>query len=490
VDIFSKDRISHLISSASSATTFSSLSFSTLAIMRTSATFAAALLAGSATAAPTPGLLSSILGQLTNDLNTLLGSLGIKLQTNANIHGPVIPFHDQCPFTINSSVSVSSDVFSHQINWPLGVNGGKYIDWRSFKANGANLGGWLEKERTHDPIWWSAVGGDSAPDEWTLCETLGSKCGPILEERYASFLNTTTIDQLASVGVNTLRIPTTYAAWVKVPGSQLYSGAQQKWLKIITDYAVLKYNMHIIVGLHSLPGGVNNLDIGEALFHDDWFYNATNLDYSFQAIDGVLNFIKSSGYQNAFTIAPINEASDNLAGFGSAAGLSDKAVNWINTYINGVLKKIAVVDKRIPLQLQDCFKGASFWAPFYSADQNICFDSHVYYFAAAGTYANYVNPAVCGQAQYIAEETKFPVFIGEWSLQAMYNNTLNVTTRKTLFDTQRYAWQKYVSGGSFWTAVSYSTAAVDGEGTQRDYWSYIDLINAGVITKQTDASYC
>ncbi|KAH0351372.1 glycoside hydrolase, partial [Aureobasidium melanogenum] len=265
---------------------------------------------------------------------------------------------------------------------------------------------------------------------------------------------------------------------------------QQKWLKAITDYAVLKYNMHIIIGLHSLPGGVNNLDIGEALFHDAWFYNATNLDYSFQAIDGVLNFVKNSGYQNAFTIAPINEASDNLAGFGSAAGLSSNATNWINTYVDGVLKKIAAVDKRIPLQLQDCFKGASYWAPFYDASTNIVFDSHVYYFAAAGTYANYVNPAVCGQAQYIAEETKFPVFIGEWSLQAMYNNTLNVTTRKTLFDTQRYAWQEYVAGGSFWTAVSYSTAAVDGEGTQRDYWSYIDLINQGVITKQTNASYC
>jgi glucan 1,3-beta-glucosidase len=339
--------------------------------MRTSAAIAAAVLAGSATAAPTPGLLSSILGAITNDLNTLLGSLGIKLQTNANIHGPTIPFHDQCPFTINSSVSISTDVFSHDINWPLGVNGGNYLDYKTAKLNGANLGGWLEKERTHDPIWWSQVGGDSAPDEWTLCQTLGFKCGPILEERYASFLNTSTIDQLASVGVNLLRIPTTYAAWVKVPGSQLYSGAQQKWLKIITDYAVLKYNMHIIIGLHSLPGGVNNLDIGEALFHDDWFYNATNLDYSFQAVDGVLNFIKKSGYQNAFTIAPINEASDNLAGFGSAAGLSDKAVNWINTYINGVLKKIAVVDKRIPLQLQDCFKGASFWAPFYDASTNI-----------------------------------------------------------------------------------------------------------------------
>ena len=70
----------------------------------------------------------------------------------------------------------------------------------------------------------------------------------------------------------------------------------------------------------------------------------------------------------------------------------------------------------------------------------------------------------------------------------MYNNSY--ADRKSLFDTQRYAWEKYVSGGSFWTAISYSNTTVDGQGTQRDYWSYIDLINAGVITSATNESYC
>ncbi|KAH8644972.1 hypothetical protein IG631_02436 [Alternaria alternata] len=381
--------------------------------MRVTAVVTAAVLASSATAAPTPGLISSILGLLTNDINKLLSSLGIHLHTDGANHGATVPFHDQCPFSI-PVVDLSPIRHSHDINWGKGVNGGNFINWKTFKANGANLGGWLEKEQTHDPIWWSEVGGDGAPDEWTLCQNLGSKCASVFEERYASFINTTTIDQLANVGVNTLRIPLTYAAFI-------------------------------------------------------------------EAVDGVLNFIKQSGHVNAFTIAPINEASDNFAGFGSAAGLTINGTNWINTYFSGVLKKIAKVDKRIPMMIQDCFMGASYWAPFYDASENIVFDSHVYYFAAAGTYAGYVNPAVCGQAQYIAQETKFPVFVGEWSLQAMYNNTLN--TRKTIFDTQRYAWNKYLAGGAFWNGVSYATAKVDGEGTQREYWSYIDLINQGVITK-------
>jgi hypothetical protein len=132
--------------------------------------------------------------------------------------------------------------------------------------------------------------------------------------------------------------------------------------------------------------------------------------------------------------------------------------------------------------------GTSYWSPFYDASQNIVFDTHIYYFAAAGTYANYVNPAVCGQGAYVASDTKFPIFVGEWSLQAMYNNTFDA--RKTLFDTQRYAWQKYVSGGSFWTAVSYANGKVDGEGEVSDYWSFIKLIDAGVITKETKEAYC
>ncbi|KAI0470539.1 glycoside hydrolase superfamily [Xylariaceae sp. FL0804] len=438
--------------------------------MRISAALTAALLAVTATASPS------------------YQSLDSRKASRASHHGRTKHYEDQNPFDIKAVVA-SVERFVHNILWPSGTSGEDFLDWRTFKANGANLGGWLAKEQTHDPIWWASLGpAANTTDEWHLCKALGDECGPALEERYASFLNTSTIDALGSVGVNTLRIPTTYAAWVEVPGSELYTGNQKKFLRKITQYAIRKYNMHVIIGLHSLPGGVNNLDIGEASMHDDWFQNSTNLAYSFKAVEGVLSFIKNSGHMNSFTIAPINEASDNLSSFGSSDGLSEDGANWVLTYMDGVFNRVAKVDERIPVMLQDNFKGASYWAPLFNATQNLVFDSHVYYFAASGTYSQWVSPAICGQAAYIAEETKFPVFIGEWALQTMYNNTM--AGRKTLFDTQRWAWQNYTAGGSFWNAVSYSTAVVDGEGTQRDYWSYVDLINAGVITTQTNSSYC
>jgi len=207
-----------------------------------------------------------------------------------------------------------------------------------------------------------------------------------------------------------------------------------------------------------------------------------------QAVDGVLSFIKNSGNIGSFTFAPINEASDNFAGFGSAAGLTTNGTNWVNTYVKACLAKVAKIDKRIPLMLQDCFQGEEYWSPFYDAKTNLVIDSHIYYFAAAGTYSQYVAPAICGQGAVVGGDEKFPVFVGEWSLQVQFNNTL--AERKTLFDTQRYSWATYASGGAFWNIKNLNQAPVNGEGTVQNYWDYESLIADGIITTATNSSYC
>lgn len=51
---------------------------------------------------------------------------------------------------------------------------------------------------------------------------------------------------MGKLGINTLRIPTTYAAWVDVPYSSLYHGQQQAHLSKICNYAIDKYNMHVV----------------------------------------------------------------------------------------------------------------------------------------------------------------------------------------------------------------------------------------------------
>ena len=127
---------------------------------------------------------------------------------------------------------------------PFAAPSTTYVNWRTAKFNGVNLGGWLNQESTIDTDWWAQYSG-GAPDEVGLCANLGSQCGPVLERRYATWITPSTVDELAAAGVNLLRVSTTYAAWVKVPGDQHYSGSQQSYLKTISTYAINKYDMHV-----------------------------------------------------------------------------------------------------------------------------------------------------------------------------------------------------------------------------------------------------
>ncbi|TIA82671.1 glycoside hydrolase [Aureobasidium pullulans] len=367
---------------------------------------------------------------------------------------------------------------------------GEWTDWTIYSASGVNLGNWLEIERSNNQYFWdSYVNGSAVTDEWTFCKTLGNECGSVLEAHYGSAVTTETIDKLAGVGVNFLRIPTTYAAWIDLPGSELYHGNQQTYLKTICDYAISTYGMRVVIGLHSLPGGVNGLDIGEASGHDAWFYNETNLEYSYKAVSAILSFVEASSYSWAYTLSVLNEASDNPSAFATADTLTTNGTQWIVDYTNGVFDLIAESSvTKLPVMLQDCFLGEEHWSSYFASTANLVIDTHIYYFAASGIYSEYVNSAVCGQASVAPGDGKFPVFIGEWSLQVLYNNTYEA--RESIFNTQRYAWSRYVQGGSFWGAIFNGTDSVDGEGTQRDYWSYDRLIDAGVVKSPTNATYC
>lgn len=295
-----------------------------------------------------------------------------------------------------------------------------YLNWGNFKANGVNLGGWLLQEQFIDSPWWSQNCG-SVPDEVTCCANLGVRCGPVLEQRYATYITPKDIDKLASVGVNVLRIPTTYAAWVKVPGSQYYSGNQAMFLKNIAAYAIARYGMHIILDIHSLPGGTNGQGHGGGEGQFDWFNNQTNLEYSLKAVDAALQFIQNSGSPQSYTFAPINEPVDNrdITKFGQPSALSDNGVAWVQKYFDAAVEKAKCINPKIPVMIQGSFKGEAFWSPRFPAGSNIVFDEHVYYFAGRPTDSDTVQTFICSDAKAVAGDGKFPVFVGEWSMQTV-----------------------------------------------------------------------
>jgi aryl-phospho-beta-D-glucosidase BglC (GH1 family) len=359
-----------------------------------------------------------------------------------------------------------------------------YINWKSFQANGVNLGGWLHQEAVIDPAWWNKYAPD-ALDEWDFCTHLAAQCGPVLEQRYASYITTADIDALAAAGVNVLRVPTGYNAWTVVPGSQLYSGNQARFLRTISDYAIKKHGMHIILDIHSLPGGLNGMGLGEKEGNFNWFQNATALRYSLKAVDAAVRFIQSSDFPQGFTLAPLNEPVDNrdITKFGTPASLSDAGAAWVLNYLKEVLYRVQAANAKIPVMIQGGFRPETFWSPSFNSSDNIVFDVHNYYFAGRPTTSANIRQYMCDDAKAAVGDGRFPVFVGEWSIQAVSGNTF--ASRAQNLNSGLAAWLKYLRGSAYWTYKFYGNVSVDGEGTQGDYWNYSGFMKLGVVDPST-----
>ncbi|KAJ5637403.1 hypothetical protein N7490_007282 [Penicillium lividum] len=378
---------------------------------------------------------------------------------------------------------------------PTTPNKHGYIDWRNFHASGVNLGGWLEQESTVDTYWWAkeCAGGTElcALGEWGLCEYLGSECPRVFEQRYETYITTEDIDKLAAGGVTLLRIPTTYAAWIDLPGSHFYHGKQQEHLLRIATHAIEKHNMHVVVDIHSLPGGTNGLDIGEATDHWGWWWNQTAFDWSMKAVDALIDFVQHSGHPEAYSIEPINEPADNhdFADFGTAAALSEHGAVWLLKYFDAVLEHVKAVNPLIPVMIQGSFKPETFWSPRFNKDENIVFDLHHYYHQYDNSTSENLPTFICADAKVSAGDGKFPTFVGEWAMESGVSNKLALRERNLKAGISAFA--QYTHGSSYWTAKYFSNATVEGQGDMGDYWNYEGFVDAGFLRGQVvTPNYC
>jgi aryl-phospho-beta-D-glucosidase BglC (GH1 family) len=367
---------------------------------------------------------------------------------------------------------------------PTSKHSPKYVDWPTFNATGVNLGGWMVQELTIDTGFWADFAGNKT-DEWTVCAADRTTCGKALERRYATWITTCDIDRLAEAGINLLRIPTNYATWIEVPGSQLYHGNQLEHLEKITTHAVENHGMHIVLDLHSLPGGLNGLDIGERVGARQWFHNETALSYSLATVDRVLDFIHHSGHPQHFTLEPANEPSDNtnFSTFGTPATLSTKGSEWVLKYYKAVLDRVAKSKTReLSVMLHDAFQGPGFWSLHFNPGQDkIVFDLHKYYFARPSTPAN-VTDMMTADGEEAASDGKFPTFVGEWAVQTSMENSY--ASRREIFRHGIETWAKYTRGSAYWNVKYSGNGKVEGEGTQAYYWNFQQFMDSGYMDGQ------
>lgn len=335
-------------------------------------------------------------------------------------------------------------------------------------------------EKGIDQGFFNNNGAAAAEDEDSFCEVLGDfKCGLLLEKRYSSYITKKDIDLYASYGVNLIRVPVGYWAFMlRQKGMHYHTGGQLLALSRISQYAISK-GMHVIIDLHGLPGGQNGLDNQGKTGQLTWWNNDKNFDDSIKMVNLATDWIKIQPNNNQFTLSLINEPLPALYYFGQ----TDASFEYLNKFYNASLATIRKKMKSLPVMLSDGFSGAQTWKKWWSrTDLNIVWDTHIYFFQdKAYTYDAPYSACYLTKSYSTAIN---PVFIGEWSVQAGPMNNIADDSRKLLFRSQLQAYTGMLAGGAFWNAKHNSTLVVGDDGSQQYmYWSWEQLASEGIVPR-------
>lgn len=169
------------------------------------------------------------------------------------------------------------------------------------KIKGVNLGGWLVLEKWITPYMFS---GTDADDERKLYETIDLK---VLYDRLTthreSFITERDFSIIRNLGLNIVRLPIPYYIFNDV---YPYLGCE-KYVDLAFQWAE-KYQIKILLDLHTVPGGQNAFDNSGLAGICTWHLKQENIN---QTLDVIRKLCQKYGHlSELFGIEVINEPID------------------------------------------------------------------------------------------------------------------------------------------------------------------------------------
>jgi len=141
-----------------------------------------------------------------------------------------------------------------------------------------NLGGWLVLEKWIKP---SLFAGQSAEDEYSLCEALGKeKATALLKKHRETWITADDFKWLASHGINSVRLPVGY--WVAEENPPFITG----WETVDWAFRTAKANgLSVLLDLHGVPGSQNGWDHSGRQGPLGWHTSKENIAHSLRVIE-------------------------------------------------------------------------------------------------------------------------------------------------------------------------------------------------------------
>lgn len=279
---------------------------------------------------------------------------------------------------------------------------------------GVNLGGWLVIEPFITPSLFEAFGSDSdniPNDEYHYTQYLGKQEAlSRLESHWASFITETDFKDIQAAGLNMVRIPIGYWAFLALD-SDPYVQGQLKYLDLSLEWA-RSYDIKVWLDIHGVPGSQNGFDNSgyrEDAEYISWFHG-DNLEKTKQTLSMMVGQYGGSNYSDVVIgIELVNEPLGTYLDIDTIKQYYEDGYEIIRDEAKSVTDVI----------MHDAFRDQNYWDDSFQLYDywGVVIDHHRYQVFSAGELGRSIDEHVeftCEQGKKTSSEYHWTV-TGEWS---------------------------------------------------------------------------
>ena len=361
---------------------------------------------------------------------------------------------------------------------------------------GVNLGSWLVLEQWMTPDVFEDSNG--AYDEYSLARRLpADEYAARIKEHRSTFITEKDFQDMAEMGVNTVRIPIPYYIFGDRT-DEPYIGCIEE-LDNALDWAEAN-GIRVIIDMHMVPGSQNGFDNGGISGVCAWAEQPEEVEYVLDVLERLA--LRYSGREGLLGIEPLNEP---------IVGDKDWKDMDIHRRYRPVDEELFAMSKPISFEFLEQFYLDAYnrlhpilsedqwiffhdafqmwhWFGFFEGYEGVAWDTHVYLFnvESVGLSGPFWHTAfVWGNTALMRILQKdVPMIVGEWSLVNNYTmrNIRGQSERDEYYsycaDMELDLWERCGAGYIYW---SYKLGEGSGRG-RNNAWEFIDSVENGWIS--------
>ncbi|KPM38233.1 Glucan endo-1,6-beta-glucosidase B [Neonectria ditissima] len=363
----------------------------------------------------------------------------------------------------------------------------------SRKFRGVNLGSQFIIERWMAEDEWKTMGCGSTNDEWACAKAIGQDAADTaFTKHWASWTTKSDISQIASLGLNTVRIPVGF--WIReslIEEGEYYPRGGLKYLDRVVGWCK-EAGLYVIIDLHGAPGSqtTNEQFTGHSVATPG-FYTAENYERAYKFLEWMTNRIHTNG--NYTTVGMLQVLNEPV----HTGPWKAEAADMIETFYPGAYQRIRDAESKLGIAKADLLHiqymentqgkawGSGDPRTNLTNTNYTYYDAHRYYSfdkTVPNTKKGYIN-AAC--SDNVGANN---LLVGEWSLSVnssvrtseefeIHNRPDQIEWYSQYWAAQAQAFER--AGG--WVFWAWKCNWINGIDEWR--WCYKSAVAAGVIPR-------